>query len=299
MTNPDRLSAHLRQVKSAHHGVMDHPTTPSSPDRALRRRATHEESVRAGRSWWDSEAELYYQEHGADLGDAELTWGPEGWTERELGLLGDLQGRDVLEVGAGAAQGGRWCAAQGARVVSTDLSSGMLRVAQRIDEGHAGPAPVAYAQCDGARLPFADACVDLVVTAHGVLAFVPDADAVLREWARVVRPGGRVVFSLPHPFRWVFPDAPGPDGLVARYPYATDEAYVEETEDGAATYTEHHRTVGDLVRAVHGAGLVLVDLVEPGWPPGLAREWGGWGPVRGRVVPGTAILVAHRPSTPR
>lgn len=267
-----------------------------SPDRVVRRRATHDESVRAGRTWWDLEADRYYREHGTDLGDAELTWGPEGWTERQLGLLGRLQGRDVLEVGAGAAQGGRWCAAQGARVVSTDLSAGMLRVARQIDGRSTGPSPQGYAQCDGARLPFADASVDLVVTAHGVLAFVPDAGAVLREWARVVRPGGQVVFSVPHPFRWVFPDLPGEEGLVARYPYFTQEAYVEETAEGEATYTEHHRTVGDLVRAVHGAGLVLEDLVEPGWPAGSTRVWGGWGPVRGRIVPGTAVLVTHRPA---
>lgn len=274
---------------------MDDSDLSPSPDRAVRRPATHDESVRAGRAWWDAEADRYYAEHGDALGDAELTWGPEGWTEQDLGLLGELRGRDVLEVGGGAAQGGRWCAGQGARVVSTDLSAAMLRVACRVDERSSRPGPLGYVQCDGALLPFADESVDLVVTAHGVLAFVPDAGAVLREWARVVRPGGRVVFSLPHPFRWVFPDLPDEEGLVARYPYFTQEAYVEETAEGVATYTEHHRTVGKLVRAVHDAGLVLEDLVEPGWPPGSTRVWGGWGPVRGRVVPGTAILVTHRP----
>ncbi|WP_151523278.1 class I SAM-dependent methyltransferase [Serinicoccus kebangsaanensis] len=267
---------------------------PPSPDRAVRRAAGHAESVRAGRSWWDEEAERYHAEHGVDLGDAELTWGPEGATESELGVLGPLAGRDVLEVGAGAAQGGRWCARQGARVVCADLSAGMLAVAGRLDHDGAGAAPVAYVQCDGAALPFADASMDVLFTAHGVLAFVPDTAATLREWARVVRPGGRVAFSLPHPFRWVFPDAPGPEGLVARHSYFDRSAYVEESADGRATYTEHHRTVGDLVRAVHAAGLVLVDLHEPAWREGR-RTWGGWSAVRGSVVPGTALLVAARP----
>ena len=57
---------------------------PPSPDRVARRTADHAESVRADRAWWDAEAETYYEEHGAFLGDADLVWGPEGWTEAEL-----------------------------------------------------------------------------------------------------------------------------------------------------------------------------------------------------------------------
>lgn len=273
---------------------MDDPARPGPPDRVVRRSASHEESVRAGRRWWDQEAEAYHAEHGEDLGDAELTWGPEGRTETELQALGPLRDRDVLEVGGGGGQGARWCAGQGARVIGSDLSLGMLGVAARLDAATDGPAPVARLQCDGAALPLADACVDVVFTAHGVLAFVPDVEGALREWARVVRPGGRVVFSLPHPFRWVFPDVPGPDGLLARHSYFDRRPYVEETVSGRATYTEHHRTLGDLVRAVRAAGLVLVDLLEPAWAPGR-RDWGGWSETRGTLLPGTALLVTERP----
>lgn len=254
----------------------------------------HDDAVRAGRSWWDAEAEDYYAEHGRFLGDAELVWGPEGWSEAELGLLGDVSGLDVLEVGAGAAQGGRWAAGRGARVVSTDLSAGMLRVARRIDGGMPSRPHPSYVQCDGARLPFSERAFDLVVTAHGVLSFVPDADAVLREWARVLRPGGRCAFSLSHPFRWAFPDVPGPEGLTVTHSYFDRRAYVEETAAGQALYSEHHRTVGDLVRAVVGAGMHLVDLVEPEWPAGREHVWGGWSRLRGRMVPGSLVVVAVR-----
>lgn len=280
--------------------TQDHPDLPvdaASADRAVRRAAGHRESVAANRAWWDAEADAYYAEHGEDLGDAELVWGPEGWTEAELGLLGDVRAMDLLEVGAGAAQGARWCAGQGARVVATDLSARMLAIGRGIDAGRADqPGPTAYLQCDGSRLPFADSSFDVVLTAHGVLAFIPDAAAAIAEWARVLRPGGRCIFSLPHPFRWVFPDAPGPTGLVARHSYFDAAAYVEETEAGSVTYAEHHRTLGDLVRGVSGAGLVLRDLVEPPWPERRTRTWGGWSPHRGRLLPGTAILRADKPT---
>lgn len=264
-----------------------------SPDRVTRRPVDHDAAVRAGRGWWDAEAETYYAEHGGFLGDADLVWGPEGWTEADLGLLGDVAGLDVLEVGAGAAQGGRWCAGQGARVVSTDVSAGMLGVARRVDARRPGAPRPSYVQCDGARPPFADASFDRVVTAHGVLAFVPDLDGALAAWARLLRPGGRCVFSLPHPVRWAFPDVPGEEGLTVRHSYFDRRPYVEETTKGNVTYSEHHRTLGDLVRAVAGAGLRLVDLVEPGWPEGAEHVWGGWSRRRGELLPGTAILVCE------
>jgi hypothetical protein len=60
---------------------------------------------------------------------------------------------------------------------------------------------------------------------------------------------------------------------------------------------EHHRTRGDRVREIVAAGFVLTDLVEPVWPEGHDQEWGQWSPLRGRIVPGTAIYVCNKPSS--
>ena len=145
------------------------------------------------------------------------------------------------------------------------------------------------------RCPWPIACVDRVFTAYGVVPFVADSGAVLAEAARVLRPGGRFVFSTSHPVRWAFPDDPGPAGLTATTSYFDRTPYVE-SESGVVTYAEHHRTLGDLVRQVVAAGLVLTDLVEPEWPARTEATWGGWSPLRGRLLPGTAILVADRPA---
>ncbi|GAB3498708.1 class I SAM-dependent methyltransferase [Flexivirga lutea] len=256
------------------------------------RAAGADETRAANRGWWDEEATAYYAEHGDFLGDGRLVWGPEGFTESELGLLGPLEGRDVLEIGGGAAQGGRYAAARGARVVSTDLSAGMLRQAAAIDARSGIALPLA--QCDATALPFVDSCFDIVFTAYGAVPFVADSGAIMREAARVLRPGGRFVFATTHPIRWAFPDAPGPEGLVADRSYFDRTPYVEQGDDGAATYVEHHRTLGDRVREIAGAGLTLVDLVEPEWPDRNPQVWGGWSPARGRVIPGTAIFVADK-----
>jgi hypothetical protein len=97
--------------------------------------------------------------------------------------------------------------------------------------------------------------------------------------------------------RWIFLDDPGSDGLFAVHSYFDRRPYVEFSDStGTPTYIEQHRTVGDRVRELVGAGFVLVDLVEPEWPDGHNQEWGQWSPLRGRLFPGTAIFCALRPS---
>ncbi|NKY11101.1 methyltransferase domain-containing protein [Cellulomonas hominis] len=260
----------------------------------------------AGRRWWDANAGDYLDEHGAFLGDDDFVWCPEGLREADAHLLGDVAGRRVLEVGSGAAQCSRWLAAHGALAVATDVSAGMLGAAAAVDRARAADAgreagpvvgravAVPLVQADARTLPFPDASFDVVFTAYGAIPFVPDARRVHAEAARVLRPGGRWVCSVTHPVRWAFPDDPGPPGLTAERSYFDRRPYVEADDRGRVLYAEYHRTLGDHVADLVGAGLVLDALVEPEWPEGHDRTWGGWSPLRGRLLPGTAILVSHR-----
>jgi SAM-dependent methyltransferase len=258
----------------------------------VRRPAGDAETVHASRRWWDQTAPEYQAEHGDFLGDADFVWCPERLREADAHLLGDVAGRRVLEVGCGAAQCSRWLAAAGAHPVAIDLSAGQLEYAKLLDRRTGAVTPLV--QADAQRLPFADASFDLACSAYGAVPFVADSAATMREVARVLRPGGRWVFSVTHPIRWCFPDDPGPSGLLAGSSYFDRRPYVEQDEHGAATYVEHHRTVGDRVREVISAGLVLDDIVEPEWLDGHDRTWGQWSRLRGEVIPGTAVFVTHR-----
>lgn len=259
----------------------------------LRRAVTDAESRVASRRWWDSDADDYQDEHGAFLGDVDFVWCPEGLREADAKLLGDVRGRRVLEVGCGAAAGARWLAGQGAEVVALDLSAGMLRHAREAADRSGVRVPLM--QADALALPFADGAFDIACTAFGAIPFVADSGAVMREVARVLRPGGSWVFSITHPMRWVFLDEPGPEGLLAVNSYFDRRPYVEQDGEGVPGYVEQHRTLGDRVRELVGAGFVLRDLVEPEWPAGHEGIWGQWSPLRGRLFPGTAIFVADRP----
>ena len=142
-------------------------------------------------------------------------------------------------------------------------------------------------------LPFADATFDVVFSSFGALQFVSDIDIAVAETARVLRPGGRFAFSITHPTRWMFPDDPTEEGLTASQSYWDRTPYVEvDDATGVVTYVEHHRTLGDWVELLAGAGFAITRLLEPEWPEGHDRVWGGWSQTRGRFTPGTAIFAA-------
>lgn len=269
------------------------PPGPVGPTVFSERRAAGEdESRRANAADWDRYADEYQATHGPFLGDVGFVWGPEGHTEAELGVLGPVAGRDVLEVGSGAGQCARWVTAQGGRGTGLDVSHRQLQHSRRLDEATGITVPAVRATAT--HLPFADASFDVVFSSFGALQFVHDIDRCVAEVARVLRPGGRFAFSITHPTRWMFPDDPGPEGLVASQSYWDRTPYVEvDDATGATSYVEHHRTLGDWVGLLDRAGFRLRTLLEPEWPEGHERVWGGWSAVRGRITPGSAILAAE------
>ena len=77
------------------------------------------------------------------------------------------------------------------RIVATDLNAGMLKVAA----SHVSTKAVTFQQADAQNLPFADGVADAIVCQFGMM-FVPDKSVALREAARVLVPGGRLVFNV-------------------------------------------------------------------------------------------------------
>jgi SAM-dependent methyltransferase len=259
--------------------------------RVERRPVDEPESRRANGPDWDRYADEYQATHGEFLGDVGFVWGPEGLTEAEAGVLGAVAGKDVLEVGSGAGQCSRWVRSQGGRGIGLDLSLRQLQHSRRLDEESGVVAPSVLGTATG--LPFRDGSFDVVFSSFGALQFISDLEVAVAEVVRVLRPGGRFAFSITHPTRWSFPDDPGEGGLTATQPYWDRTPYVEvDDETGRVAYVEHHRTLGDWVAVLAGHGFVITDLLEPEWPDGHDRVWGGWSRLRGVLIPGSAIFGA-------
>jgi len=277
-----------------HHSAVDGQTPlgePLGPTRPRVRAADQATSRAANRRWWDADAESYHHEHGAFLGDADFVWCPENVREADARLLDEVDGRRIVEVGCGSAPCARYLRARGADVVALDLSSGMLAHARAAARRTGIDVPLV--QADACDLPFAPDAFDIAFSAFGAVPFVADSARLMREVARVLRPGGRWVFAANHPMRWAFPDDPGPGGLTVIQSYFDRSPYVEVDAADVPAYVEHHRTMGDRIRELVAAGFVVQDVIEPEWPEGFDRVWGQWSPLRGEYFPGTAIFVSR------
>jgi ubiquinone/menaquinone biosynthesis C-methylase UbiE len=262
----------------------------------VRRTVSEADTRRANRRDWDAYADEYQATHGAFLRDIGFIWSPEGVDEADVRVLGDVAGKDVLELGCGAAQCARWLVTQGARATGLDLAHRQLQHARRISEETGVTVPVVCGTAT--ELPFGDDCFDVVFCAFGALQFVQDAAAAVHEAARVLRSGGVFAFSVTHPIRWSMPDDPTSAGLVVTTSYFDRTPYVELDDADTVRYVEHHRTLGDWVRLLAGTGFTITDLLEPEWPAGHDRVWAGWGPERGALIPGTAIFSARLTGPP-
>lgn len=124
------------------------------------------------------------------------------WRRAVVDAVAAVPGERVLDLAAGTGTSSEPFAADGALVVPSDFSLGMLAV------GKERRPDLSFVAGDATRLPFADGVFDAVTISFG-LRNVVDTDAALREMLRVVRPGGRVViceFSTPTwaPFRTVY-----------------------------------------------------------------------------------------------
>lgn len=111
-------------------------------------------------------------------------------------------GRALLEIGCGIGTDLVRFARAGAQVVGVDLSDTAVRLARRNFEVNGLPGTGRIFVADGARLPFADASMD-VVYAHGVLQYAASPAALVAEAHRVLRPGGEAIFMVYNRVSWL------------------------------------------------------------------------------------------------
>lgn len=122
-----------------------------------------------------------------------------------LSLLPPVDGKRVLDAGCGPGVYAEWLAGRGAEVVGVDVCPQMVELA-RLRLG--GRASVVQADL-GRPLDFLPAAsFDLVLSALA-LDYIRDWDAVLREFFRVLREGGHLVFSVEHPSDVFYEHHPG------------------------------------------------------------------------------------------
>lgn len=176
-------------------------------------------------------------------------------------LAGDVAGRRILDAGCGAGPIAEDLRKRGAFVAGFDSSAGMLALArQRLGDG------VVLERAElGGPLPFADAEFDDVV-ASLVMHYLEDWTTALAELRRVLKPGGRLIVSVNHPFVSQMAAPPGTDYFATR-------TSSEMWELGGAKHlmTFWDRPLHAITDAFTAAGFRIDVISEPA-PAAGARE---------------------------
>lgn len=209
------------------------------------------------RSW-----DLATRNHNAHKGDqaAFLRGGGDTLFSEELELLGDLSGRDLVHLQCNAGQDSLCLARRGARVVGVDFSAEAISFARRLSEGTGIRARFEVADVVS-WLAGGDAeRFDLAFASYGATPWLADLAAWARGVARVLRPGGALVYVEFHPLVW----SVGPELRLDGDDYFQTEPFREPVGDYVADS-------GGGLGAVEAGPTVENTIPATSWQRGLAK----------------------------
>ena len=220
-----------------------------------------DEAARRNRELWTQANADYTGEAAArSWSQEEITWGVFAVAERDVRVLPDVRGLDVVELGCGTAYVSAWLARRGARPVGIDVTPAQLETARALQREHALEFPLLEANAE--QVPLADASFDLAVSEYGASLWC-DPYRWIPEAARLLRPGGRLVFLRTSTLVVLCSrdDGPAQEQLV-RPQFGM---YRFEWPQGGV---EYHLAHGEWIRVLRDSGFEVEALLELQAPEG-------------------------------
>lgn len=213
---------------------------------------------------WDVIAESYQQDHIISLED--VHYGPLCPGERELQLLGEVENKIILDVGCGGGQNSLVLAKWGGRVVALDPSRAQLAYARQICEEQQDR--IYFVRGRAKELSaFRKDTFDIVFSSLS-LDFVDNIGEFFRQALRVLKPKGRLVFSIIHPIMncvgwFLMGDRDAPE--VENYFEMRDERHsFWDFKDGTRGGLYHFQhTLSELFSLLVDQGFQVTALREP------------------------------------
>jgi SAM-dependent methyltransferase len=215
--------------------------------------------VALNREGW-SKANAEYTDRSArdSWAQEEITWGQWSKPERELGILPDVVGKDVIELGCGTAYFGSWLKRAGAsRVVGIDVTPAQLETARRLNEEFERGLELIEANAEDVPLP--DESFDLVFSEYGASIWC-DPALWIAEAARLLRPGGELVFMRGTTLRILC--VPDQGKTTERLQRPQNGMYRFDWEEEDWSGVEFHPSTSDMLAILRTNGFDLLDFRE-------------------------------------
>ncbi|HEY5387142.1 MAG TPA: class I SAM-dependent methyltransferase [Thermoleophilia bacterium] len=221
--------------------------------------AGHEaDHIRRNRGAWNEWAAEFVEGGEHCWATDDPVWGVWAVPEADLRVLpDDLAGRDVIELGCGTAYVSAWLARRGARCVGIDLSAEQLATARRLQREHDLEFPLHEGSAE--HLPFADESFDLAISEYGACLWA-DPYLWVPEAARVLRPGGRLIFLTNGTIAMLC--SPDDVGTPAGDRLVRDYFGLRKIEWDGEPSVEFHLGYGDWIRLLRANGFEIEDLLE-------------------------------------
>jgi len=221
------------------------------------------ETLELNRCGWNTISASYQRERRISTDD--VHYGPLAPGERELGLLSDVHGKQVLEVGCGGGQNAIVMAKWGATCTAVDPSDAQLAHARGLAEEHGVEVQFANATAEDLSI-FAAERFDLVLSSFA-FDYVTDLQRAYQEAWRVLKPGGTFVFCQSHPWfqavGWYAVGDPEAQeiGNYAAWPIVEDWDWAFES-GASAPFRDHLRPLAQIINQLIEAGFALERMVE-------------------------------------
>jgi ubiquinone/menaquinone biosynthesis C-methylase UbiE len=228
---------------------------------------------------WEKTAEYFQDEIDLDVG---VNWTDFGL---EMQMFDSVEGRDILEIGCGGGQCSVALAKRGGTVTGMDITRAQLDYARELAADH--DVDISLIEGDITEIPLADESFDIVFNAW-VFGWIEDLESCFRETSRVLRPGCRFVFSIPHPLYEIV----DPETQTIEHSYFD----TGRTDHDQPLY---RHTVSGVYNALVEAGFDVVELLEPGTDDPSDYEEGPWDeytPELMAKVPQVMVVDARKPT---
>lgn len=185
----------------------------------------------------------------------EIHWGKWHGDESELNVLGDVAGKDVVELGCGTAYFSAWLARRGARPVGVDPTPAQLETARRMMRETGIEFPLVEAP--GESVPLPDASFDVAISEHGAAVWA-DPHRWIPEAARLLRPRGLLAFLHGTPLAHLCYPQVGEITRELQRPYFGMGRTRWDEYDGV----EYQLTHGDWIALLRDSGFEIERLIE-------------------------------------